>query len=489
MYTFKVLPSKDYDVLPYKRATDSLGLADTNKKLAYIRDTKDNEITKYLINHELDHLIGKNRDKLHEGESGVYYKVFPAIFNALSTMGGGLSQLGGGLARGLNTLGGGLAGATKGIGQGIGGLFNQFQPQQGLGALRPTLGTPGVSPQGISSYAFKQPPAQSFAFKQAPQAVQQARQPFNFQQNLMQKYNPQKIFNAFGPGASPQQAVKTAGQGGPFQGSSVANVVNQLFSGFNPSLQMPPQAQAQFAGPISGVAQGAAQGQLPSPQPPPQVPGTVSQLGQQAQQTVQQNAQGGGLSDILKQVFNPDILAGLGFAGVGDVAAPKVGPVPDFQNLPSVNALKNLNIRNFQELDPALQQAVEHDLTLVESDEEKKLRRLYKSLRPGADIESDSSFRRDIFELQDMQGRRRVETLAKVRFEWISHQLQASELEMRQLSQLAELDITQIMLQLGLDAEEANQFKQTFGDIGKLFLLKGLGYMGAPKQEETANAV
>ena len=86
-------------------------------------------------------------------------------------------------------------------------------------------------------------------------------------------------------------------------------------------------------------------------------------------------------------------------------------------------------------------------------------------------------------ELQDSQGKRRVDSLAKYRFEFLGKQLQLSELELRQMSELAQMDISQIMLQLGIDAEAANDFKQTFGNLGQTMVSSGLG-LNQPQEEQ-----
>ena len=52
------------------------------------------------------------------------------------------------------------------------------------------------------------------------------------------------------------------------------------------------------------------------------------------------------------------------------------------------------------------------------------------------------------------------------RLQQIQTSLGASQQQMQQLLQVAQLDINQIMAQLGLDAEQARLFKETFLNIG-----------------------
>ena len=55
---------------------------------------------------------------------------------------------------------------------------------------------------------------------------------------------------------------------------------------------------------------------------------------------------------------------------------------------------------------------------------------------------------------------------------------------LRQLVDLAQLDIASITIQLGIDAQEANNFKQTFGQLGSLFVQQGLGFNSFQPQQQ-----
>ena len=58
-YTLKVLSNKEFERLPYKRVHTSLGLANPKNNTAYVRYSAVPELNKYLISHELDHLVEK----------------------------------------------------------------------------------------------------------------------------------------------------------------------------------------------------------------------------------------------------------------------------------------------------------------------------------------------------------------------------------------------------------------------------------------------
>ena len=133
-YTVKFLDNESFERLPYKKVMTSIGVADRNSGIAYVRDTG-NPMDIFTAYHELEHLKG---DDLHEyespGEDGIYYKdmgwllpvaaaasflipgVGPAIGGALgsvgSAAGGALSSLGlGGLTSALSPIGSALSGA------------------------------------------------------------------------------------------------------------------------------------------------------------------------------------------------------------------------------------------------------------------------------------------------------------------------------------------------------------------------------------------
>jgi hypothetical protein len=71
MYTIKILDSKDYDKLPYKKAKTSLGCADAEKGIAFVRKTGNKEWDMATLSHEVDELVAKVSP--HE-EDGIRYK-------------------------------------------------------------------------------------------------------------------------------------------------------------------------------------------------------------------------------------------------------------------------------------------------------------------------------------------------------------------------------------------------------------------------------
>ncbi len=126
MYTIKILSSDEFDKLPFSRVRKSLGVADPKKMIAYVRDTSIDDLNKYLINHELDHLVEEIPTDEFEG---VRYKGFGDMFNSI---GGGIKSAGSSLWSG-----------AKNLGSGVGNLFGmggQAQPQPTAGSNPFTYG-------------------------------------------------------------------------------------------------------------------------------------------------------------------------------------------------------------------------------------------------------------------------------------------------------------------------------------------------------------
>ena len=139
--------------------------------------------------------------------------------------------------------------------------------------------------------------------------------------------------------------------------------------------------------------------------------------------------------------------------------------------------LQELMGQSFNPLSEPEIQASLRQLELDQGKAEDQVRDLYRNLRPGTDPSSDTTFRRDLQEVQDQFARAKSDTVAtrtrdvksmfdQQRLQQIQLSLGASESEMSQLAKIAELDIGQIMAQLQLDAQQAQIFKDTFLDLG-----------------------
>ena len=483
----KILTDSDFDALPYPEAKMSLGLADTKKGEAYVRYTASKELNNYLIEHELEHLLGEDRDEIHHGGDGVYYKGFGNIFQGLGQafQGAGQSIFGG-----LQKVGESVSGA----GRSIMGAFNPQQgqkpinvPMQGMaqnaGRLGPMTAMPssGPSMQGYAPLSPRNKPSV------APIPL---ANPMNFflgggnkpNANLSPAINSSVNIPSPQVKAPQQTPASTSGLNIPMSSnapvgtqtiySSSGAPMSSINSSRLPGFQPPPM----FTQTGPNVIQATRPG-VPSMKPPM---GMDSGAG-----ASQATPSSGGLGNMLGK--NPQqTLLGAGLEGIGQLGI-QTPNMPDISELPSVQALRNFNFNSVGELDPALEQAINNDFQRIEDREYEAFVSRYKSLRPGADIESDSNFKRDLFELQRMQGSRRADAMAKYRFEMIRTNLQLSQAELAQLQDMAQMDLDMIMGQMGLDYADAQKFKDTFSRLGDTLINQGLG-IGQGQEEEVSNA-
>lgn len=135
-YTIHVLTDKEYELLPYPGAKDSLGMTVVDKKTAYIRQTNVHDLDMGTISHEFDELMAKVSP--HE-INGIRYKGFKdvirSIFNAV-----------------IPTLGSSIFGSPKPPVQEV--KFSGFNPQQATSAFSPQQGPQTPSP--LSDIDFNQ---------------------------------------------------------------------------------------------------------------------------------------------------------------------------------------------------------------------------------------------------------------------------------------------------------------------------------------------
>ena len=85
MYSVTVLSDKEFEALPYPEMEQSLGVADPTTNSAYVRYTGLAEVDKYLVNHELEHLIeGAGGEHSDHYRNGLYYKGFMDVFKTVA---------------------------------------------------------------------------------------------------------------------------------------------------------------------------------------------------------------------------------------------------------------------------------------------------------------------------------------------------------------------------------------------------------------------
>ena len=154
-YQVKILSSKDFDELPIPNVRESLGVADPKKKTAYVRYTSVPALNKYLVSHELEHLLGEDKTHFRDGyyykDAGGFMKWFlPVGLGLLGTLfapgiGSALgwgSGAGAGTGAALGSAGtAALAGTGVGAGGGLGAGLSSGAVGAGLGNLGGALGT------------------------------------------------------------------------------------------------------------------------------------------------------------------------------------------------------------------------------------------------------------------------------------------------------------------------------------------------------------
>ena len=157
----------------------------------------------------------------------------------------------------------------------------------------------------------------------------------------------------------------------------------------------------------------------------------------------------------------------------GQKAAPKVER-PDFSSVPSVQ-----NYRNFSgaTLPTNVEGAINRSVDIQHEQENRRLRDVYKNARPGTDYLTDSAYQRDLANLERRQTLNRSDAQAMALSQF-------NQQELEHLGSVADLDIGEIMYKLNLDAQEAEDFKNTFSKYGSMMVSSGLGEGGRDYQDE-----
>lgn len=172
------------------------------------------------------------------------------------------------------------------------------------------------------------------------------------------------------------------------------------------------------------------------------------------------NSGGSGLMNLFK---NP-IAQGGGLMGLGQLFGGKT-KMPSF-NTPAVQNLQNFST-NPPQLPQSMQDEINKSMAIQEDEENRNLRNVYKNARPGTDYTTDSAYQRDASNLQRNQTSNRVNAMITPTMQYLQPQQQ-------NLSELAQLSISEIMAQTGMKSSEAQQIKDMFSNVGGQFINKGL---------------
>lgn len=165
--------------------------------------------------------------------------------------------------------------------------------------------------------------------------------------------------------------------------------------------------------------------------------------------------------------MNPGMIgAGLGTLGLGQMFQPKV-QAPNFSGMQSVQNLQNFN-SSPHSLDPAIQQSIQDSLNIQNEQQLRNLRDTYKNARPGTDYTTDSAYQRDLANLNRNMSMTGSDAMANA-------SLQSNQQQLGNLTNLAGLDAQGAMTQYGQQAQKAQNQNQMVGNLGSMFLQKGLG--------------
>ena len=154
-------------------------------------------------------------------------------------------------------------------------------------------------------------------------------------------------------------------------------------------------------------------------------------------------------------------IAGLAAPLLGNIFAPKSPSAPNLNSLSSVQALQNFRPGN--SVSPEYQDMIQRNTGKLRETKVRELQQLYHNARPGTDYLSDSAYQRDLANLDKGIQDNMADELTQAESTF-------SQQEQDRLSQLAQMDIYSIMAQTGMEAQEAEQFKEMFSNVGSMFL-------------------
>lgn len=473
MYTVKILPEAEFDKLPYKRAKTSLGLADPKTNMAFVRDTGYNDITKMTIGHELDEMISKTSP--HE-EDGIRYKS-------------------------LGQIGGNIFGGIKKGAQSLGNFLTPGPEIFGTKAAAPGTSIPGISP--MQAYkplsgaeanpfeGFNRATALSNASQSAPNLVGNLNQPGGAFGKALSSFT-----NALAPsvadfGRSALENFSSAGIPSVTGMSSVAPSITELISGTSGDAG-PTRPILQSGTPTGSPGTPAASGGAT----PSTATGTDKGVFKTVADYFTQPRKVGGEQSILDRVF--EAAPGLAVSALGNFFAPEV-EAPDFSGITGrledrvtgdiASPYRELGAGELQRIiETPAQTPPETAFTMGDIYNDEQLQKdlqnfdnYWKRIRPGADYQNDSEYQAQRAEIIERARERRTAARDELTFQYQMQQeqqkynaakdlLNLDDAQMRYYMQIAQLEIAQIMAQLGLDAGRAQQIKELFGNMGRLLI-------------------
>ena len=249
-----------------------------------------------------------------------------------------------------------------------------------------------------------------------------------------------------------------------------ANIGKSLFNQFNPSQMMQGVGQIGAPKPATSSSQGGA-GMFSMPLigalGGSQMPGMsgISTGGSPGfENDINPDKKKSGSMDWLSQLFpggKASGIAGLAAPALGNLFAPKTPDIPDFGSLSSVQAMQNF--KPGSSVSPEYQKMIQDNVGQLREQKVRELQALYHNARPGTDYLTDTNYQRDLALLDQGIQENLTNDLTQAEATF-------SGQEQERLSQLAQMDIYSIMAQTGMAAQEAQQFKEMFSNVGNVFL-------------------
>lgn len=450
-----------------KDPDDVAGFADPQKGVAYVRNTHITELNKYLVNHEFAHLLEEKGTD--EDEHGIRFKKGKDLFRNIGAasllpvtapFGVNLGtqkfreEVGQAIPRELSTpitpnitavregvtpaqgLRQGLPTTLAGAGVLAGGPLGLFSRGAGQGVATATGAQP--SAPGGTALGVKNPviaPQASAVTSGAPSAAPTGGGISRLTSSLTKGLKGVGSFLTGGGGGggqppvgSPQQASAAAAQQATGQAAQKSGL--SLFG-----LQGGDLAKLGIGAGLLGLSRG-----VDTPEVPSLVTPRFQQLEQQA-------------------------IAGEGpFGGLAraDIDARLQVPI-DQQIEKDLEDIKTFTAEPFRQ---------QRDL----------IRQQFKQFQPGADVSNSSSLRNALAEVDRQEalalaGARsqvRDQVLQQRRFD-VASRLGVDENTLKQLVDVAQLEVSQISTQLGIDVQQASELKQQYQGLAFLFTQSALG--------------
>ena len=171
-----------------------------------------------------------------------------------------------------------------------------------------------------------------------------------------------------------------------------------------------------------------------------------------------------------------------------DPEVPNLGQIPSIESLRSSAGLPQTELgqlaqtRLSEQLNApfGLEAGVEQNISRVFDERRKSLISQFKTIRPNADLTSDTAFRQAMYNLDQQEAetmsmarQRAYDTFQTQRRQDIATALGIDEQKLNTLTQLAQLDVDQIMLQLQLDYNSAKEFKEAWMGIAQILTGSG----------------